>query len=100
NVNIRKKTNVSSMFSIGIDNIMKFNFDLGDISSDELENVFKNIKNKNKYYRLKNGDILSLEDEALNELEELTNDLELSDEDIINGHGSILKYRAIYLDSL
>ena len=100
NVNIRKKTNVSSMFSIGIDNIMKFNFDLGDISSDELVNVFKNIKNKSKYYRLKNGDILSLEDEALNELEELTNDLELSDEDIINGHGSILKYRAIYLDSL
>ena len=31
---------------------------------------------------------------------ELTEELELTDEDIINGHGSILKYRAIYLDSL
>lgn len=100
NVSIKKKTNVSSMFSIGLDNIMSFNFDLGDISSDELVNIFNSIKNKNKYYRLKNGDILNLEDEALNELENLANDLDLSDEDIINGHGSIEKYRAIYLDSL
>ncbi len=99
-VSIKKKTNVSSMFSIGVDNIMSFNFDLGDISSDELVNIFKSIKNKNKYYRLKNGDILNLEDESLNELEELASDLDLSDEDIINGKGTIEKYRAIYLDSL
>ena len=99
-VSIKKKTNVSSMFSIGVDNIMNFNFDLGDISSDELVNIFKSIKNKNKYYRLKNGDILNLEDESLNELENLIDDLDLSDEDIINGKGTIEKYRAIYLDSL
>ena len=99
-VSIKKKTNVSSMFSIGVDNIMNFNFDLGDISSDELVNIFKSIKNKNKYYRLKNGDILNLEDESLNELENLVDDLDLSDEDIINGKGTIEKYRAIYLDSL
>ena len=94
-VSIKKKTNVSSMFSIGVDNIMSFNFDLGDISSDELVNIFKSIKNKNKYYRLKNGDILNLEDESLNELENLVDDLDLSDEDIINGKGTIEKYRAI-----
>lgn len=100
NVNIKKKTNISSMFKIGQDNIMGYNFELGDINSDELVNIFKNLKSKKKYYRLKNGDILNLEDEALQELSELTTELELSDEDIIKGNGSILKYRAIYLDSL
>ena len=99
-LSVRKKTNVTSMFGIGSDNILSFNFSLGDIPSEELVNVFKSIKNKKKYYKLKNGDILNLEDEALQELENLTEDLELTDEDIINGHGSILKYRAIYLDSL
>ena len=99
-MNIRKKTNITSMFSIGKDNILSFNFSLGDISSDELVNVFKSIKNKKKYYKLKSGDILNLEDDALQELEDLSEDLELTDEDIINGKGSILKYRAIYLDSL
>ena len=88
------------MFGIGSDNILSFNFSLGDIPSEELVNVFKSIKNKKKYYKLKNGDILNLEDESLQELEDLSQELELTDEDIINGHGSILKYRAIYLDSL
>ena len=99
-MNIRKKTNITSMFSIGKNNILSFNFSLGDISSDELVNVFKSIKNKKRYYKLKSGDILNLEDDALQELEDLSEDLELTDEDIINGKGSILKYRAIYLDSL
>ena len=99
-MNIRKKTNITSMFSIGTDNILKFDFSLGDISNNELVNVFKSIKNKKKYYKLKNGDILNLEDESLKQLEELSEELELTDEEIIKGKGSILKYRAIYLDSL
>ena len=99
-INIRKKTNITSMFSIGTDNILKFDFSLGDINSNELVNVFKSIKNKKKYYQLKNGDILNLEDESLKQLEELSEELELTDEEIIKGKGSILKYRAIYLDSL
>ena len=99
-MNIRKKTNITSMFGIGKDNILSFNFSLGDIPSEELVNVFKSIKNKKRYYKLKSGDILNLEDESLQELEDLTEELELTDEDIINGKGSILKYRAIYLDSL
>lgn len=100
NVNIKKKTNITSTFGIGQDNILSYDFDLGDISNDEIVNIFKEIKNKNKYYRLKNGDILNLEDENLQELENLSEDLELTDEEIINGKGSLLKYRAIYLDSL
>ena len=100
NINIKKKTSVSSMFRIGQDNILSYNFNIGDINSDELVNIFASMKDRKKYYRLKNGDILNLEDESLKELSELRDDLELSDADIIAGHGTILKYRAIYLDSL
>ena len=99
-INIKKKTSVSSMFGIGQDNILSYTFSLGDINSNELVNIFEEIKNKKKYYRLKNGDILNLEDESLKELSNLKEDLELSDAEIIAGHGAILKYRAIYLDSL
>ena len=99
-ISIRKKTNITSMFGIGQDNILSYNFNLGNINSSELVDIFKDVKSKKKYYRLKNGDILSLEDEAIKELYNLKDELELSDEEIINGHGSILKYRAIYLDSL
>lgn len=100
NIKIKKKTSVSSMFGIGQDNILNYNFNLGDINSSELVSIFESIKDKKKYYRLKNGDIINLEDESLQELNNLTEELELTDEEIINGKGSILKYRAIYLDSL
>ena len=99
-INIKKKTSVTSMFGIGQDNILSYTFSLGDINSNELVNIFEEIKNKKKYYRLKNGDILNLEDESLKELSDLKDDLELSEAEIIAGHGAILKYRAIYLDSL
>ena len=100
NIKIKKKTSVSSMFGIGQDNILNYNFNLGDINSSELVSIFDSMKSKKKYYRLKNGDIINLEDESLQELKNLTEELELTDEEIINGKGSILKYRAIYLDSL
>lgn len=100
NIKIKKKTSVSSMFGIGQDNILNYNFNLGDINSSELVSIFDSMKSKKKYYRLKNGDIINLEDESLQELNNLTEELELTDEEIINGKGSILKYRAIYLDSL
>lgn len=100
NIKIKKKTSVSSMFGIGQDNILNYNFNLGDINSSELVSIFDSMKSKKKYYRLKNGDIINLEDESLQELNNLTEELELTDEEIINGKGSVLKYRAIYLDSL
>lgn len=97
---IRKKTSASSMFSIGQDNILSFDFNLDGIDSKELVNIFKDMRAKKKYYRLKNGDILNLNDENLNELSDLADEMNFTDEEIIKGNGKIQKYRAIYLDSI
>lgn len=95
------KTNaITSTFSIGKDNIMRYNFDLGDISPDELNLLFKNLKAKKKYFKLKSGNYLNLDNDNIKELESLFNDINLSSNDIKNGSGIIPKYRAIYLDSL
>lgn len=99
-VNVKRKTNITSYFGIGQDNIMNYNFSLDGIKSEELVNIFKDMRVKKKYYRLKNGDILNLEDKNLTELNNLAEDMEMSDEDIVKGKGEILKYRAIYLDSI
>ena len=88
------------MFSLGKDNIMTYNFNLDGINEKEIINILKSVKAKKKYYHLKNGDIINLEDDNLNELNEVVDDMDISDEDIINGKGKILKYRALYLDSL
>ena len=88
------------MFSLGQDNIMSYSFNLDGIKSNELVNILKDVKAKKKYYQLKNGDIVNLEDENLMELNDVIENMEITDDDIIKGKGTILKYRAIYLDSL
>lgn len=99
-VNIIKKTNASATFSIGKDNIMSYNFDLGDIKEEEIVNVFESLKNKKKYFRLKSGDIINLEEnKELREIQELADDMNINEKDILTG-GTIPKYQAIYLDSL
>lgn len=99
-VNIIRKSNVSSTFSIGKDNIMSYNFDLGDIKQEEIVNIFSSLKNKKKYFRLKNGNIIDLEkDNELKQLHELATDMDIDEKSLTSG-GVIPKYRAIYLDSL
>lgn len=98
---IIKENNVRSSFSIGSDNIMSYQFDLGSIPNDEIVNVLETMKNKKRYYRLKSGDLLDLNsNEDLQQFENLVEDMNLSNKDIKNGSGVIPKYRAIYLDSL
>ena len=95
-----KKTNITSTFSIGRDNIMSYSFDLGNIDPNELEKLMESLRNNKKYYKLKSGDLVNLEnDKFLNELSDLQQDLDISIKDIKKG-GVIPKYRAIYLDSI
>ena len=99
-IGVVKTSAITSTFSIGKDNIMRYSFDLGDISSDELDSLFKNLKAKKKYFKLKNGNYLNLNNNNIKELKSLVDDINLSSKDIKNGNGIIPKYRAIYLDSL
>lgn len=95
NTNLIKKVRGTTSFSIGQDNILNYEFKLDNVSPSELDDIFLNLKNKKKYYRLKNGDVLDLMDSSIKELEELKDDLELDDD-----KGTIPKFRALYLDSL
>lgn len=97
---ILKENKIKTTFSIGQDNILKYHFDLGSISNDEIKEVLKSLEQKKKYYRLKSGDILFLEEESLQELDKLTKELEINPKDMINGEGEIPKYQALYLDSI
>ena len=95
NTSLIKKVKGSTSFSIGQDNILNYEFKLDNVSPSELDDIFLNLKNKKKYYRLKSGNILDLLDPSIKELEELKEDFDLDDE-----KGEIPKFRALYLDSL
>ena len=96
--NIIKNNSISSTFSIGKDNIMNFTFDLGNINSNELDAILDSVRNKKKYFKLKNGDIINIQDDNLKELDSFMDTMNMSSDDLENG--IIPKYRALYIDSL
>lgn len=95
NTNVLKSSSITTHFSIGQGQILNYDFDLGGIDNSELDNILLSMKAKKKYFRLKNGDILSLEQDNLKQLKDLTEELEIEGD-----QGTIPKYRALYLDSL
>ena len=101
NTSIVKKTENTVSFSIGKDNILSYNFNLDGIDQNELTDVLASLKAKKHYHRLKSGDIIDLNsDTNLQNLNELTDELNLTKKEITEGEGTIPKYRALYLDSL
>lgn len=99
-INVIKESKIQSNFSIGKDGILSYDFNTDNIDVGELDKVFDSLKRKKKYYKLKNGNLIDLENNSeLNELNNIFNDLELSNKDI-NGNIVIPKYRAFYIDSL
>ena len=101
NMSILKKSKIESNFSIGTDGIMSYDFNIDNINLDELDGVLNSLKANKRFYKLKNGDLLNLEDnDDLKELNNLINDLELNSKDLIDGNIEIPKYRAFYIDSL
>lgn len=98
--NIIKNNKIESQFSIGQDNILSYKFSIENINIDEISNIFNNLNEKKRYYKLKNGNILDLENnDEIKELQDLMEDLDINYTDLKNG-GKLPKYRAIYLDSL
>lgn len=95
---IVKKIPFTSHFSIGKDNIFSYHFDLGPISYEEIEPIIENMHLHKKYYRLKNGDLLALEQIGpLEEIHEFLEDFPIPHTEV---EGVLPKYRALYLDSL
>lgn len=69
-----------------------------DIPLEELQEILSRYNRRKKYYRLKNGDFINMEEESLGALLELKEGLGLSDAQIGAGKVTVPKYRALYLD--
>lgn len=100
NINLNKNNKVATNFSLGQDNIMRYEFKIDNVTDNELDDILKSLKKKKKYFKLKSGDLISLENEQLKELSNLTDELDMDYKDIKANGGELPKYYALYLDSL
>lgn len=80
--------------------LLSMNIESVDVQKDELMDILKAYKKKRKFYKLKNGRIVSLENKEFKELDELTSSLQLKSQDIISGEVEIPAYRLFELDHI
>ena len=92
--------NIKNKFSIGEDNILSYGFNIDEVDKDELDNLFKALRLKKKYYRLKNDKIVNLLDDDLQEMNDILENLNIKNGELIDGEVEVAKYRAIYMDSI
>ena len=71
-----------------------------DISPEELNEILGRYSRKKKYYRLRSGDVIDLSAKEMDLLFSLKEGLGLSSAEIQQGHASIPKYRALFLQDL
>ncbi|MBS7020754.1 MAG: SNF2 helicase associated domain-containing protein [Firmicutes bacterium] len=101
NIRILPKSNVTNLFKIGEDGIMSYQFQIEGIDQSEIKKLLSEVKHKKKYYRMKSGDYLNLEDnEGLEAFSKLQEELSLSVDDLEQGSVTLPKYQSLKLMSL
>lgn len=96
---ILKKVKVSVGVSVS-GGLLDLNITTDDVSGKELLDILKNYQLKKKYYRLKNGEFVDLQEQNLEMLAELMKTLQLSPKEFVKGKMHIPAYRTLYLDQM
>ena len=98
---IFKKSTVKNMFQIGTDGIMSYQFSINGIERSEMKELLKSVKQKKKYYKMKSGDYLSLQNnDGLNTVLEMQKKLSLDSEQMEQESIAIPKYQSLKLSDL
>ena len=74
-VKVYKSNDVKASFNLNKQNYLEFNFNIDDISKEELENILWALRNKRKYYKLGSGSYIDLEEDKMVKFLELVDDI-------------------------
>ncbi|MDK2984827.1 MAG: hypothetical protein PWQ96_469 [Clostridia bacterium] len=80
--------------------MLEFSFQMEGIDMAELRDVFKSLREKKKYHRLKDGSFLPLDpsDSHLDQVMNMIDSLNISERELKKKVIKIPKYRALYID--
>ncbi|HBI73754.1 MAG TPA: hypothetical protein DDY59_11260, partial [Lachnospiraceae bacterium] len=79
-------------------NMLELNISFDEVPKDELKNLFHSFQIKKKYYRLKNGSFINLEDQNLNDVSRIIEMLDLNDKSKSGDAILLEKQHALYLE--
>lgn len=81
-------------------NWLEFKFDIVGIPNEEIKDILLSIEEKRKYYRLRNGSLLSLETSEIEEIHRFLQSSQIEKKDLINGFSLPIEQSLQLLDSV
>lgn len=77
-------------------NYLEFNFNIEDISPSEYKQILEAVRNKRKYYKLKNNSFVNLEEKEINDFLELVDSIDPKNKD---GNIKLSKNKAVIVSN-
>lgn len=79
-------------------NMLELDLNFDEVPNDELKDLLHSYQVKKKYYRLKNGSFINLEDKTISEVSHILNSLNINDKNLKEDAMFLEKQHAVYLD--
>lgn len=80
-------------------NLLDLKMSVEDIPKKDLVEILSRYQKKKKYYRLKNGDFVDIDDDKIAVISEIQRGLGIKDSELQEENIYLPKYRALYLDT-
>lgn len=91
----------STTVSVDTDtNLLSINFDISDVDEDEVTEMLKSVIEKKRFYRMKSGALVSLENEEFQSLRTLFAELGTKQADLVDGGLQVPVFRGMQVDEL
>lgn len=99
NIKIYTSSSYKSNIKLNEEDLLEFTFNIEGVDKKELKDIFAALKEKKKYYRLKKGGFITLEDETLNGIGDLIDYLNIKSSELEKDKVILQRYNALYIDS-
>lgn len=81
-------------------NLLSINFDISEVDEAEVDAMIKAVIERQRFYRLQSGALVSLENEQFHSLRELFTELDAKEEDFVDGTLSVPVYKGMRVDDV
>ena len=96
-----KKKPLQFDFGVRVENnLLELEIQSDDIPLDELSQIINSYRQKKRYHKLKDGQLIRIDDENLEYLSMMMEELGVSLKDFVKGKLHLPTYRALYLNKL
>ncbi len=78
--------------------LLEFSFDIDSVDKEELSHILHAVRLKKKYYRMKNGSYMGINNESMTSFASMLDQLQINQSDLLKPSVSLPPYRAFTLD--